>query len=208
MADDLPFEAIKTRALAALERHAKLTLLRRKCTPKQRAFFDALPTYHYQQFATIKRLGFSTHTLWKWQRKEHFAQAYNLIMDAAFEEVGVSNASIVSRLDSIANRCMQASPVLDRSGKPVMVQDAEGNMVAAYTFDSSGANRALETLAKIQKLTVDRHELTGKDGEPLTGGALIVPGVVTEDAWTKAIEAQQGQLEGRERKLATDGTDS
>ena len=50
----------------------------------------------------------------------------------------ISIDSVMSRLNSVANRCMQAEAVLDR----------EGNKTGAYTFDSSGANKALELLGK------------------------------------------------------------
>jgi hypothetical protein len=43
---------------------------------------------------------------------------------------------------------MQEEPILDRDGKPVTVVDGNGEIVAAYKFDSSGANKALDTIGK------------------------------------------------------------
>ena len=48
----------------------------------------------------------------------------------------------------IYDRCMQEEPILDRDGKPVTVFDGSGEIVAAYKFDSSGANKALDTIGK------------------------------------------------------------
>ena len=48
----------------------------------------------------------------------------------------------------IYDRCMQEEPILDREGKPVIVTDGNSELVAAYRFDSSGANKALETIGK------------------------------------------------------------
>lgn len=160
--------------LDALERQRRITLLKRKCTVKQRAFFNALPQHHYQRYAAIKSLGFSANTMWKWQRQAQFKEAYDLIMDRAFDEVGINNASIVSRLNEIVERCMQARPVLDKRGEPVLVETAGGNLAPAYTFDAAGAHRSLETLAKIKQLTIERHEVTGKDGEPLSAPVINI----------------------------------
>lgn len=164
----------ETVGLDALERQRRITLLKRKCTVKQRAFFNALPQHHYQHYTAMKALGFSPNSLWKWKRQAQFREAYDLMMDRAFDEVGINNASIVSRLNEIVERCMQARPVLDKRGEPVLVETADGNLVPAYTFDAAGAHRSLETLAKIKQLTVERHEVTGKDGEPLSAPVINI----------------------------------
>lgn len=74
------------------------------------------------------------------------------------EEAGITRLGVLLRMNEVANRCMQAEPVRDRKGEPI-----EGE----YTFDSAGANRALESLAKYGLRIADRTELTGKDGVPL-----------------------------------------
>lgn len=53
----------------------------------------------------------------------------------------------------------------------------------------------------------DRKEVTGANGQPLqAGGVFVVPGVVTEEDWAKASEAQQSALAEGERKAAGNGT--
>ena len=51
---------------------------------------------------------------------------------------------VVRNLREVAERCMQKRPVLNMKGEQVV--DEEGN--AKWTFDSKGANRALELLGK------------------------------------------------------------
>jgi phage terminase small subunit len=48
----------------------------------------------------------------------------------------------------VFDRCMQDEPVLDREGKQVMTTTADGELAAAYTFNATGANKALETIGK------------------------------------------------------------
>jgi len=49
---------------------------------------------------------------------------------------------------AVHERCMQASPVLDRKGEQVYVDTPEGDMVPAFTFDAPGANKSLEIVGK------------------------------------------------------------
>lgn len=62
------------------------------------------------------------------------------------EKTEVSAESIVTRLNILANRCMQAEPVTDKDGNPI----------GDYKFDSSGANKALELLGKTKAMFVDK----------------------------------------------------
>ena len=81
---------------------------------------------------------------------------------------GITKASVLRRLDEVANRCMQAVPVMeyDRLVEGyVQKTDDEGRGV--WEFDSAGANRALELLGKHLGLFVQRVEHTGKDGAPI-----------------------------------------
>jgi phage terminase small subunit len=78
-------------------------------------------------------------------------------IDKRIEQVSkraaITAERILERLDAVAERCMQAEPVLDR----------EGNPIGEYKFDSSGANRANELLGKHLKLFTDKIELDVTD---------------------------------------------
>jgi phage terminase small subunit len=58
---------------------------------------------------------------------------------------------ILNSLKNIAEKCQQATPVLDHEGEPT----------GEYEFDSAGANRSLELLGKWRKLWTDRMEIEG-----------------------------------------------
>lgn len=65
---------------------------------------------------------------------------------------GLDRGWVISRLMTVAERCMQAEPVMDRKGEPT----------GEYTFDSSGANRALELLGKTMRM-FEAKEATKND---------------------------------------------
>lgn len=54
----------------------------------------------------------------------------------AILKTGLDREWVISRLMTVAERCMQAEPVLDKTGEPT----------GEYKFDSSGANQALKML--------------------------------------------------------------
>jgi phage terminase small subunit len=71
---------------------------------------------------------------------------------------------VIESIKNVAERCMQAEPVLDR----------EGNPTGEYKFDSSGANRSLELLGKHLKLFTDKTELSGDKDKPVEINVNIV----------------------------------
>lgn len=99
-----------------------------------------------------KRLGY------KLRHTPKIAAAIEELEAMAMEEAGITLPGVLLRMNEIANRCMQAEQVRDRKGEPI-----EG----AYTFDSAGANRALENLAKYGLRIPERTEITGVDGGPI-----------------------------------------
>ena len=87
-----------------------------------------------------------------------------IITQQAIDEAATDKAWVMRRLKTVAERCMQAAPVLDKKGNPVMVETPEGEEVPAFTFNSMGANRALELIGKENAMFVERKE-TGKPGD-------------------------------------------
>lgn len=76
---------------------------------------------------------------------------------AKAKELDLSHEWVLKRLASVAERCLQAEPVLTRKGErvmvPVMQMNEDGELeevdvAPAYTFQAVGANRALELLGK------------------------------------------------------------
>src|SRR5262249_31036358 len=66
----------------------------------------------------------------------------------AVADAAVDKAYILRRLKIVAERCLQAAPVLDKKGNPVMIETATGELAPAFVFNPMGANRALELLGK------------------------------------------------------------
>lgn len=79
------------------------------------------------------------------------------------EKLELSAEWVLENLKNVAVRCQQAEPVMvfDYSTKE-MVETGE------YQFDSKGANRALELIGKHLGMFVEKKEITGKDGGPIT----------------------------------------
>ncbi|EKO3523275.1 terminase small subunit [Vibrio fluvialis] len=64
------------------------------------------------------------------------------------EEVKIDANWVLLNAKRVFDKCMQDEPVLDRNGDPIMVRTEQGELAAAYRFDSTGANKALDTIGK------------------------------------------------------------
>ncbi|MCR4333018.1 MAG: terminase small subunit [Sulfuricaulis sp.] len=87
---------------------------------------------------------------------------------AAAEKEQVTKEYVLRRLKTVAERCLQSEPVVDRKGFPVVIEKqgegGESTPALAYVFNSMGANRALELLGKEIGMFIERKE-QGKPGE-------------------------------------------
>ena len=75
------------------------------------------------------------------------------LSDAA-RYAGVSRAWVVSKLKEVAERCMQARPVLNKLGQET----------GLFVFDASGANRSLELIGKHLRVFGDDASPTAQLG--------------------------------------------
>lgn len=87
------------------------------------------------------------------------------------ERIEVTQEYVLSSIVSTMERCKQHEPVLDRKGQPIVVQTDDGSYSAAYTFNAGGVLKGAELLGKHLGTFVERHEVTGKDGESLAPSA-------------------------------------
>lgn len=77
------------------------------------------------------------------------SHALSIRMRERMQATNIDKDWIVDKLVAVVNRSLTAEPVLDRKGEPT----------GSYQFDSGGANKALETLAKMNGLlNVDRTD--------------------------------------------------
>lgn len=62
------------------------------------------------------------------------------------EKAELTTEWIIKSVKSVAERCMQAEPVLDK----------EGNATGEFRFEASGANKALELLGRYKGIWIDK----------------------------------------------------
>lgn len=83
-------------------------------------------------------------------RKPEIAAAVQSAMDARSQVTEITAQSVLSRINSVIDRCMQTEAVRDR----------EGTATGEYKFDSSGALKGLDLLGKHLKLFTDKVEVS------------------------------------------------
>lgn len=80
--------------------------------------------------------------------KVHIKDRVGALKAKRANTANVSAEYVISSLKKVAERCMQAEPVLDKLGNPT----------GEYRFEHSGANKAFELLGKHLGLYIDRHQ--------------------------------------------------
>lgn len=85
-----------------------------------------------------------------------------------FAKVEKNGDRVIKCLVELTERCMQKKPVMRYNKKlkemeQVTEEDENWVMQWVRTFDSAGANSALEKLGKYHKLFTEKHEHTWKD---------------------------------------------
>lgn len=80
------------------------------------------------------------------------------------ERVQVSQDYVLSSIVEVMQRSKQASPVLDRSGDPVMTELPSGEVAPAYTFNAGAVLKGAELLGKHLGMF---DGASGDDGEAL-----------------------------------------
>jgi len=90
--------------------------------------------------------------------KPHIAAAIQEAMAKRAEKIEISSDYVLQTIKDTIERCNQTHPVLDKSGKQVMVEAPDGEVVPAYTFDAPNVLRGCELLGKHLKLFTDKTE--------------------------------------------------
>lgn len=174
----------------------------RQCTPKQRIWLREMTRRgDWRPYAAATALGYSSNTVSKWQRLPHVQEAREIAIKESCESLGINTARVLRELSRVAFADLRAlynengtlkSPIEwdDDSAAAVSGVDVEerstgrGEDLEVYQIRKVRSHpklQAIEALARIQKLLIDRHELTGKDGEPLATGAAIVNVIIENE---------------------------
>lgn len=135
-----------------------------------------------------KSVGAGSH----YEKKPHVKARINAlrqeITERAVEKASVDRAWVLSRLMKVADRCMQAEPVMKN-----------GENTGEYKFDSAGANRSLELLGKelgmfVERKQIDMNPLGQKTDEELMAMAAEL-----------AQQVGMGEVVDVETRLLTNG---
>lgn len=132
----------------------------RKLTAKQALFVEEFLVDVNAKEAAI-RAGYAEKRAkqegYKLRRKPHVRAAIDKAMAARLEHTKAGQEWVVARLVENVERAMQLEPVTD----------GEGNSTGEHIYQGSVANKALELLGRHAGMFPNRHEHTGKNGEPI-----------------------------------------
>ncbi|MBL4757423.1 MAG: terminase small subunit [Rhizobiales bacterium] len=136
-------------------------------TPKQEAFVEEYLIDLNATQAAI-RAGYSEHTAQQ-MGSENLSKP--LIMEAVAnatnkrtERTEITQDYVLDSIRSAVERCKQVEPVTDRAGDQVLIENADGAMVPAYTFNAMGVFKGSELLGKHLGLFTDKIDHSSKDG--------------------------------------------
>ena len=82
---------------------------------------------------------------------------------SACEKLAIDQEFVLGNLKSISQRCMQREAVLTKKGEHVVIEDENGDLAHAWTFNAAGALRANELLGKELGMFKDRVEHDASD---------------------------------------------
>lgn len=111
----------------------------------------------------------------------------------AAETVNIDAAWVLSQAVNVYNRCMQVVQVTDRAGEPVYVEGPEGDLVPAFTFEHSGANKSLEIIGKHVSVRAFEKETS----VVVSNNILPIPTAASVDEWESIAQNQQDKALGK-----------
>lgn len=121
-------------------------------TPKQAKFVEEYIVDLNATQAAI-RAGYSKDTAeqigYQQLQKTSVTEALKVKQAALAEKMQINQEWVITRLQQVAERCMQAEPVLDRDGAET----------GEYIFQAAGANKALELIGKHLGLFNDKLDV-------------------------------------------------
>lgn len=163
---------------------------RRRCTPKQRAWLRLVFDQCGQKWSAGKKLGVSSHTVQTWLRDPKIQKVLELQRDLAEQDHDITRARILREYERIAFADIRELYTNEGALKsPREWDDETAPAVQERSFDKMGNPNvklhdkrfALDALARITGVMVDRKEITGKNGAPLNPVQPVLRVVVVDD---------------------------
>lgn len=127
-------------------------------------------------------------------RKPDLSQAITRALAEREQRTQITQDYVLGSIVQTMERCKQAEPVLDRKGNQVSVENAEGELVPAFTFNALAVLQGAKLLGEHLGTFKQRLELTGKDGKPIEisdAKAALLRGLVPNAAGSGADQANQ-----------------
>jgi len=149
-------------------------------TPKQRRFVEEYLVDLNATQAAI-RAGYSQKTARQMGdenlSKPDIAKAVHEAQQARSKRTEITQDYVLKGIVETVERCRQAVPVYDRSGNPILVETATGEIAPAYAFDAKNVLKGFELLGRHLKLFTDKTEITGKGGGPIQAEVVDLTGL-------------------------------
>lgn len=98
------------------------------------------------------------------KKKVKVVEARTQLIEERCDRLDITNDYVLGGVKEVIGRCMQAVPVVNKKGFQVETEDAEGNLVPAFTFNAFGALKGLELLGRYRKLFSDKGDIPGSEG--------------------------------------------
>lgn len=76
------------------------------------------------------------------------AHYVKLALDKRSEDLGIDQKYVLTAIKETIDRCRQAKPVIDKQGKPVMVETPDGTLAPAFVFDPANVIKGSELLGR------------------------------------------------------------
>jgi phage terminase small subunit len=179
----------------------ELEIHRKFLTPKQAKFVIEY-LVDMNASASARRAGYSEDTSnvigFNLLQKPHIQEAIDIQMKARAERTLITSDYVLSGIKEIAERCLQRKPVMifDYEDKKMvqkteLVEQKDGSYKeeGIWEFDSAGANKALENLARNLKLLTDKTEVGNLDGTNFEFPVIEEVFVASPDAITTEVKS-------------------
>jgi phage terminase small subunit len=126
-------------------------MARDKLTPKQQRFVEEyLIDFNATQAAI--RAGYSEVSAAEMGCENlmipKISQAINEAKADLSRRAEISQEWVIQNLKRVASRCMQVEPVYGKDGQQVQAENDDGELVPCFTFNATGANKAIELIGK------------------------------------------------------------